>query len=344
MWNPLRIMAALTGLGLTGCNTPPSPPLFSKGLRPITNATVDGISPSADACASCHKETHQEWSTSRHAASFTNPNFRHSVTESYVKQWCLNCHQPLRTSQNEKGTAVNDGVSCAVCHIRNNTLWVTKPLSDRGKQKHPTAVVTSSLSSSEFCAGCHQFSGPTQAHPITFGGDPIQNTWNEWSASTDPKPTCQDCHMPKGQHTFLGGHDIATVNRALAIDLSKTTLTLSTTKAVRHAVPTGDPFRRLELRICGETCDKPLLRRTFSIAHTYMDGVMRVTTDTRLQAPGQPGDSVTVPLPKHAQRWELEYFYADPRLTAHLPSEEVSASIRSGLIPAAAAPINVLDD
>ena len=323
-------LATVLALGVVRCT--PRPPLFSKGVQPIHNATMNGIAPSAKSCAQCHSEIYKTWSNSRHAASFRNPNFRHSVEESHVKGWCLNCHQPLRRLTNELGEASDDGVSCAVCHIRNDTFLVSKPLSAKGREQHPASRVEATLNSSAFCAGCHQFSGPTATHPITYMGDPLQNTFNEWASSTDPQKHCQECHMPKGAHTFPGGHHIEMVNTALSVQHNAQSLTISTTTSVAHAVPTGDPFRRLELRICGVSCSTILQRRTFGIVHTYINGTMRITKDTRLQAPGQPGDRVSVPLPKGAKKWELYYFYADPRLHTKLPQDEVSVLLQSGTL------------
>lgn len=324
----MRVTLAVLATSVTSCAPPTS--LFSQGLNPITKATLDGVAPSAESCGSCHTEAYETWSASRHAASFRNPNFRQSVSESHVKEWCLNCHQPLRLLQNEHGRPAEEGVSCVVCHIRDNALVVSKPLSARGREKHPETTVIPNVNQSEFCAGCHQFSGPTSTHPITYTGDPVQNTYNEWAQSNHSSHSCQDCHMPQGQHSFHGAHHKETVNKALSIQQTPQGLAIKTTPAVAHAVPTGDPFRRIVLRICGVSCDTVLVRRTFGIQHTYIDGIMRVTKDTRLQSPGHSGDTVVVPLPTGARKWELEYFFADPRLHQKLPREEVSVLLQSG--------------
>ena len=66
-------IAVVTVLTLGLSQRTPSNDLFSRGLTPITTATMDGFAPSAKTCGECHLETYQEGSTSRHAASFSNP-------------------------------------------------------------------------------------------------------------------------------------------------------------------------------------------------------------------------------------------------------------------------------
>ena len=168
--------------------------------------------------------------------------------------------------------------------------------------------------------------------PVAYKGDPVQNTYQEWAAHPSAQGACQTCHMPQGKHTFLGAHNTEWVNKSLSVTQQQETLVIATTAAVGHAVPTGDPFRRMELRVCSESCDTVVQRHVFGIVHQYINGVMRIVQDTRLQAPGMPGDSVRIALPDTATHWELTYFFADPRLHDALPKDEVSVLLQSGSI------------
>jgi len=322
----------LTTFG-SACEGSISPPLFSQGATPITNAVVNQTVPAAESCAQCHEEVVAQWSLSRHAISHSNPNFLAAVAEAPQREWCLNCHLPIRAGK-ETSSSPPRGVTCAVCHIREDALLVAKPLSEWGRSEHPNAVVNPTLSSSSFCAGCHQFVGPTNTHPVAFQGDPVQDTFGEWSRSPEPRESCQQCHMPDGKHTFYGGHHLATLQSALEVTTHGRELTIATTPRVSHAVPTGDPFRRLVLRFCGPTCDTAVKTYTFAVIHTYVDGVIRVTKDTRLQA----NTSRQLPVPEDASGWELWYYYADPRLAEHLPDHEVSMRVATGVFEALVSP------
>ena len=318
----------LTAFGVA-CEASIPSPLFSNGAKPLTNAVLDGKVPKAESCGKCHEEIYQEWSNSRHAVSHNNPNFSASVAEAPLAKWCLNCHLPIRSRGLEASNGPPRGVTCAVCHIRDNKLLVSKPLSKWGQSEHPNAEVNPTLSDASFCAGCHQFEGPTSTHPIVFKGDPVQDTWGEWSRVPEPKSSCQQCHMPTGRHTFYGGHHLKTVQSALEVTVSEGELTVATTEKVSHAVPTGDPFRRMVLRFCGTSCDESIKTHTFGIVHTYEEGIMRISRDTRLK----PQSSKTLPIPPGASSWELRYFYADPRLAEQLPEHEVSLVIAHATLP-----------
>ena len=238
----------------------------------------------------------------------------------------MNCHQPVHTTAQSEGSETLEGVTCAVCHIRDDTLLSSSPLSERGRQQHPKSKVLSSFSKSDFCAGCHQFSGPTSAAPIAFKGDPIQDTWGEWTRVSEPKGTCQQCHMPEGKHSFYGGHHLPTLKAAIRVDVDDHQMTLATTAKVAHAVPTGDPFRRLVLEFCEASCDTPLKRYTFGVVHQYVAGEMRTVRDTRLH----PNVQKHVAIPSNATTWRLRYYYADPRFEERLPRVEQYAQVASG--------------
>ncbi|NJK31681.1 MAG: hypothetical protein HC927_04270 [Deltaproteobacteria bacterium] len=81
----------------------------------------------------------------------------------------------------------------------------------------------------------------------------MQSTLAEHAASALAERACSACHMPSERsHAFPGAYDPAMLRRALDIDVRREAdalvLVLSP-GVVGHAVPTGDLFRRLEIRL-----------------------------------------------------------------------------------------------
>jgi hypothetical protein len=83
---------------------------------------------------------------------------------------------------------------------------------------------------------------------------------SEWAESRHAGTTCQGCHLParEGRHAhhFPGGLDAALLRDAIAVEaaraqaeegITRVHLTIAADGA-GHAVPTGDIFRRLEVK------------------------------------------------------------------------------------------------
>lgn len=300
----------------------------------------------ADRCARCHDEAHESWTGSRHAASYTNPVFQASFHTAVLRGWCLNCHAPLPEQQEairageHNNPLVQQGVSCAVCHVRDRTILTPSPPSRLAQLAH-RAEHSTALRESDFCGGCHQFRAPSHDGSQLQIGAPLQDTLSEWehSAAARDGQRCQDCHMPDGVHEFRGAHDPSMLRSALRVrtetDGRRLRLIVETTDKVGHAVPSGDPFRRLELRACEDArCAVVLAQKTLGRAHAVDGDTWQLVADQTLGPPG--GDrptAVSWTLPDGVVRWEVRYAYAAARDEADLPPDEAYTIIAAGAIP-----------
>jgi len=250
----------------------------------------------SSACAECHTAELATWQESFHAKAATNRIFEVSWAEQR-SPWCLECHQRDL-----------EGVGCTSCHGARAVS----------------------------CAQCHQFD-----LPLDIGGAPSgtagQDTWQEWHGSSAAAlgKQCTGCHDP---HASRGGRDPELVRKTLSARVTRVAGGVSATVTARgagHAVPTGDPFRRLRLVVCADlACSVPIseawLQRRLERDE---DRVWRVTSDNRVPAPTQ-GEAASriLFLPAHeARSWRLYYHLADPRHQAIIGSEAIQF-VASGLV------------
>ncbi|MCA9492433.1 MAG: hypothetical protein KC621_21015 [Myxococcales bacterium] len=191
--------------------------------------------------------------------------------------WCLSCH-----------AADGVGVGCATCHAAG----------------------------SPGCEGCHQFDLPRELGGAS-SGVASQDTVQEWRRSSFADRPCTSCHDP---HASPGGHDDERMRAALTVDVRADVdrvVARLTSHDVGHAVPTGDPFRRLQLDVCADLgCSRTLATATFvrRLAPTE-DGGWRLAEDTRVPPPtGGARTSVVerVLEAPGARGWRLSYHLADP--------------------------------
>lgn len=79
--------------------------------------------------------------------------------------------------------------------------------------------LVSNYKKAEFCADCHQLGSPFPGLELEV---PFINTYNQWKDGPYSKKgvTCQNCHMPGGDHTWRGGHDPDMVRRAVSVSVS----------------------------------------------------------------------------------------------------------------------------
>jgi len=318
-------------------------PLFEGGLQPLQHSEPR----SAKQCQSCHPDQTEQWSHSRHASAWTNPVFAASIEPTLGKQWCMNCHAPLPQQQADLAEGglglAAEGVNCAVCHLRDGKVLTSNKPSARALAQHAMRR-DKRLSSSEFCAGCHEFDLiDVHARPdIVPTGNAAQSTHSEWAMSAYKADTpCQSCHMSEGSHRFPGAHDPTLLTAALSATVVRSTeqpgfaMGTVTSHAVGHATPSGDPFRRLELWICADpTCTEPLERRGY---HRFFradrDGNWRLAQDHSVPSPERGPDashSRLIKVPDGPASWQLRYFYGDPKLEAGLPQDEVYRIVDRG--------------
>ena len=254
---------------------------FSPGLAPIDLDRNDPDSAAwADSreCAGCHVKEYAEWEGSRHAVSWTNPIFQAGFMAEPMP-FCVYCHAPAEIQSEEvlsnldwyasqlhpdprireRGRAAKrpephaaEGVSCAVCHLREGEILTANPSEDH-LAPHPLRTEPS-MAESVYCENCHQFRMPETHNGRTTMTDVwMQSTvleWDAWSDQTGGTEQCQDCHMPDGGHHFSGAHDRAALQASLQVRQREETGELEvSTRGVGHAFPTGDLFRALTLEL-----------------------------------------------------------------------------------------------
>ena len=250
--------------------------------RPIPVAIPAGLrSLRAEECGNCHQEIYQEWSHSMHAKAWSEPYFQADFVYDDSKQTCLNCHTPLENQQENRVLGFKDrekfhpilernpdydpllrdeGVTCAVCHVREGKI--VGPFST-STAPHPVVAAPEMASGMRPCDRCHVVSGKKWD---TFYAMPPCGTAVEIEKGGQ-QPDCIGCHMPavirpaaKGgfkregrMHLFQGGHFPDQVKKALKVESQKVSanqyrFTL-TNVGTAHYLPTGTPDRHLTLEV-----------------------------------------------------------------------------------------------
>lgn len=263
-----------------------------------------------------------------HARSWTDPIFQNEYRATPHPS-CRACHAPLNPAEQERVTGAGlDGISCAVCHIRDKTVLTarsaeaTRTPSSPAELAHPLRALAI-LSTSEFCAPCHQFRFPTlPENDDSTAYAPelwLQDTYNEWTLSQAAEDGlhCPDCHMPRASrkprdnhrsHRFAGMRSQELIGQALSVearaerDGADISLRLRLRGAnIGHALPTGDMFRQLVVQAW--RADRPdrvaeqVLRRWFAPERRVTDDgaihyVHGQRADTRVPSPGTGRDRV----------------------------------------------------
>lgn len=186
-----------------------------------------------------------------------------------------------------------DGVGCGACHAAE-------------------------VAAADTCAACHEFELPHQ-------GGAGQHTVSEWASSAAGRrgQGCVTCHDP---HTVPGAYDDDALRAATSAAVRRSGDGVSariTVAGAGHAVPTGDPFRRLTLELCADlACRRPVGAAELGLRFTRGDdGRVTLAEDTRLR-PSGVGDgaerTVAVAAPG-ARAWRLWYHRLDPDHEADVP-------------------------
>ncbi|MGE0789526.1 MAG: multiheme c-type cytochrome [Sandaracinaceae bacterium] len=285
--------------------------LFNRGSAPIeVGRTPRGLGGTdAEACTSCHAEIGEEWTSSMHRAAWTDPVFQSAFREEPLEA-CRNCHAPLREPGEEpSGVAAHEGVSCSTCHVRDGRVL---GVGRTHGAPHPVERVPD-MARSEYCAGCHQFDFPSErrtarGHPAS--GEPMQDSYEEWALSDAAAEgvQCNGCHMPRvrgrdgsmhASHRFLGTRDEDFLRSAVALDArahregDEVVVELRVIpRAIGHAFPTGDLFRRGELRAWA---DDGTEASPIALAREFVDAPERMPDGTLAFVRRQRGDSRVSP-------------------------------------------------
>lgn len=213
-------------------------PIPAQGAPPADyNPLEASLGPKA--CRSCHPRQFEQWQGSLHSETM-GPGiwWQFRVKAPAEVKGCMRCHAPLaeqvalvaqdmgwETAPAEPppdfipGDLHRQGLACAACHVRDHRRFgppAEDPLPAE-RAPHGGFNAKGAFRDSRFCAECHQFpeDGPT------LDGELRQNTHEEWRASeyAERGVSCQDCHMPQGDHTWRGVHDPGMVREAVTMGL-----------------------------------------------------------------------------------------------------------------------------
>ena len=283
----------------------------------------------SDACGSCHQDIAAEWRESLHHGAWTDPLF----VEAYTLErqgFCRRCHAPESDPRNEPSAAAkNEGIGCTTCHVLDGVVLGVR---GQGRLGPHDTVARPWMAGPDACAGCHQFAFPGYSHQTDPA--PMQDTLGEWRRSNKAGVPCQVCHMPyvrspsgknHRSHRFQVQGDPAMLARAVsasAVRESKRGIRIDLrSTGVGHAFPTGDLFRRLEVRVRLVDASGRILAEAAPqrLERVYRDVPLPDGTfarvqvrDDRLGPPGTPESSRTlhfvVPASSHARIfWEVAY-------------------------------------
>ena len=323
---PLLVIATLVAVA-AGARAKPPPPL--PGPAPQARAADYDVAAENRACEGCHVDIAAEWRGSLHRRAWDDPVFQ---TAYAIEQqaFCRGCHAPEADPAHVPPEAARRlGVGCITCHVNEGEIV--------GARAHAASPARHAvrgdarLATAAACEGCHQFDFPQPQSA------PMQGTGDEHRASAYASQSCQHCHMPPVRveggkkhrsHDFRVSGDVAMLRSAVKARASRSgenavTVSLATAR-VGHAFPTGDMFRRLEVRarVVGEGGAKAkpaVLARRFVMV-PGPDGPRRMQTgDDRLPATGEARE-VQLPfaeaVAEQSVRWEVAYQRMDAGMAA----------------------------
>jgi hypothetical protein len=234
-----------------------------------------------------------------------------------LREQCLSCHAPTRHYDPRldlDAEVVQEGVTCDFCHSIQGfdptnadrpfeVKWgklKRGPLKDTHSPVHETRHLEL-FGKGEFCGVCHEMKNAK--------GLPIITTYSEWKEDFpggEGKAQCQECHMPLAAgftvseqhrktkrrinlHSFPGGHSRSQLLDALTLEIleesklyGRMRLKLGLTNAgAGHAVPTGNPLRRVIVDFSAYSATNRLLyNEKVDISRRFADDAgVEVTTD-----------------------------------------------------------------
>lgn len=249
------MLRAIFGLALAGAlgaasDGPPMP-------RPAPPPRTGGRAAANAGCVGCHEPVAREWADSLHRVSASD--------EPYVKafereplRFCSKCHVPeAMPGKPASAWAEEVGVGCVTCHVTQAGAVLAAP--GEGKAGPHAVTRSEAFAGPGACAACHTFGFPDAA--LRDRPTAMQATNEEHAGSWASAYACADCHMPwvedanggHRSHTFAASRDPAMLARAVGVAARRVSATevevTLTPGAAGHAFPTGDLFRRLELRV-----------------------------------------------------------------------------------------------
>ncbi len=338
-----RFRLCLAFAAAPGCSAPAQTDDVSLDHTP--SALVSLPTPEAlnTACEACHTAEAAQWRDSLHRDAFSNEAFQRSFARE-PKPFCQACHAPhADPSQAPLTWAAANGVTCLSCHIEGEAVRAAMTARSMAPSPHPLAR-SPEFSGAQACAGCHEFDFPTSRRHAA--GHRMQLTLTEHARSGYAELGCADCHMPAifddtgrhRDHRFDVSRNPPLLRAALSASaerLGPDKLRLALTPvAVGHALPTGDLFRRLELRV--EALDARGERYAGATRYLARHFPARPRTGpaSRRPDPLEPDDRLTTAtgfemvapgaLAEHTLTWRVTYQRVDHR-DVHAPERSTLA-------------------
>ena len=178
------------------------------------------VSLSAESCGVCHQAHFAEWKNSTHAHAWTDMQFQAELKKESSPYLCINCHIPLENQQEYLVDGLIDGdiykphrkknpqwdqilqqegVTCAVCHVRDGEIIGTI-----GSSKAPHRVRQDAQFLSEsLCITCHNAVAElTPTVTCTF------ETGDEWKKGPYAgEKNCIQCHMEVIKRPLVNGYE-----------------------------------------------------------------------------------------------------------------------------------------
>ncbi|MDI1475230.1 multiheme c-type cytochrome [Polyangium sp. y55x31] len=276
-------------------------------------------------CEACHADIAAEWRASLHKKAHDDPAYQRALAIEPLP-FCRGCHapeaDPMRDPPPELGSL---GVACTSCHGDLSRV-LAAPQNTGRSAPHPV-VRDAAFASASACANCHEFSFPDPDR--RFAPLFMQSTASEHRASPFAGQSCAECHMPlvgegaskHRSHRFPASRDPALLRAAARITATRpsagTVEVHIEPRALGHAFPTGDLFRRLAVRAEAVGAEQSVLSedvrylsRRFGRGKGRDGRSIKVLTGDDRVMPGAPS-VVTLSLGENADgapiHWQVAY-------------------------------------
>lgn len=161
---------------------------------------------SSESCRTCHKEIHQEWFASAHAAAWSNKLFQFWYRKTGRPRECVTCHAPkpifetgLQNHPMGREQYRNEGVNCQSCHAQGNRV-----LGPFGLCVTHLSYKSLAFKRDEICLPCH--AAKCMRYTYYLSAQSRQTCSYRQSARSKSR-SCQDCHM-KAKHGKLAQTEI----------------------------------------------------------------------------------------------------------------------------------------
>jgi hypothetical protein len=308
-WSGTRgIAAILCGISLARAASEPAPlplpgPTRSAAALRARLGNPAHAQATRASCTDCHAEIGEEWRNSLHRRSWQDTVFQSAYTVEPLA-FCRGCHAPgSDPAKAPTAAAAEAGVDCVTCHVQRG--GIVGPGGHTANADHPVFADTRWATASA-CSGCHQFDFPKSSRQVV--PQAMQSTAHEHELSRFADIPCQSCHMPvvgeglslHRSHDFsvLGNPDLirgAATVEATRVAADRVAVTI-TARSVGHAFPTGDMFRRLEVRAESRNARGDTLARLAPVvlARRFAD-VPRSASDLSFQRVQVGDDRVPAP-------------------------------------------------